>query len=124
MSNLIPSQGENLLPSSRAFEMIARYRENKELILAEDYKKSDILAYSETFNAEDVRLLLSQPGCVGFRVLYGMDDKLWIHAILVGVDANGNDIVIQNLGFGLKNDEGYVVENASRCPPDCPNLNK
>ena len=119
MNNLIPNQGENLLPSSRAFEMIVRYRENKELILAEDFKKSDVLAYSETFNAEDVRLLLSQPGCVGFRVLYGMDDKLWIHAILVGVDANGNDIVIQNPGFGLKNDEGYVVEIGYRCPPIC-----
>lgn len=122
MSNLIPNQGGNLVPVSRANEMIALYRENKETILAPNYKKTDVLAFSETFNADDVRLLLSQPGCVGFRVRYGMDDKLWLHAILVGVDANGNDIIIQNPGFGLKDDEGYVVEDATRCPPDCPTL--
>jgi len=122
MSNLIPNQGGNLVPVSRANEMIALYSENKETILAPDYKKTDVLAFSETFNADDVRLLLSQPGCVGFRIRYGMDDKLWLHAILVGVDANGNDIVIQNSGFGLKDDGGYVVEDASRCPPDCPTL--
>jgi len=122
MSNLIPNQGGNLVPVSRANEMIALYRENKETILAPDYKKTDVLAFSETFNADDVRLLLSQAGCVGFRIRYGMDDKLWLHAILVGVDANGNDIVIQNPGFGLKDDGGYVVEDASRCPPDCPTL--
>lgn len=122
MSNLIPNQGGNLVPVSRANDMIALYRENKETILAPDYKKTDVLAFSETFNADDVRLLLSQPGCVGFRIRYGMDDKLWLHAILVGVDANGNDIIIQNPGFGLKDDEGYVVEDATRCPPDCPTL--
>jgi hypothetical protein len=122
MSYLIPNQGGNLVPVSRANEMIALYRENKETILAPDYKKTDVLAFSETFNADDVRLLLSQPGCVGFRIRYGMDDKLWLHAILVGVDANGNDIVIQNPGFGLKDDGGYVVEDATRCPPDCPTL--
>jgi hypothetical protein len=122
MSNLIPNQGGNLVPVSRANEMIALYRENKETILAPDYKKTDVLAFSETFNADDVRLLLSQPGCVGFRIRYGMDDKLWLHAILVGVDANGNDIVIQNPGFGLKDDGGYVLEDSFRCPPDCPTV--
>ena len=122
MSNLIPNQGGNLVPVSRANEMIALYRENKETILAPNYKKTDVLAFSETFNADDVRLLLSQPGCVGFRVRYGMDDKLWLHAILVGVDANGNDIIIQNPGFGLKDDEGYVLEDSVRFPPDCPTV--
>lgn len=124
MSYLIPNQGSNLLPVSRAEEMLALYRENKETILAPDYKKTDVLAYSETFNADDVRLMLSQPGCVGFRVRYGMDEQLWIHAILVGVDADGNDIVIHNPGFGLKDDGGYVVELAFRCPPDCPTINQ
>lgn len=122
MSNFIPNQGSNLFPVYKAGEMIARYRENKETILAPDYKNSDVLAFSETFNADDVKLLLSQPGCVGFRVRYGMDEKLWIHAILVGVDSKGNDIVINNPGFGLKDDGGYVVEDALRCPPDCQTI--
>ena len=124
MSNFIPNQGSNLIPVKKASEMIARYRENKETILASDYKNSDVLAFSETFNADDVKLLLSQPGCLGFRVRYGMDDKLWIHAILVGVDSEGNDIVINNHGLGLKDDGEYVVENGNRCPPDCLTDNK
>jgi hypothetical protein len=122
MSNFIPNQGSNLIPVKKASEMIARYRENKETILASDYKNTDVLAFSETFNADDVKLLLSQPGCVGFRIRYGMDDKLWIHAILVGVDSKGNDIVIQNPGFGLKDEGEYVVEDALRCPPDCQTI--
>ena len=36
---------------------------------------------------------------------------------LIGVNSNGYDIVIQNPGFGLKKNRGYVVEDAFRCPP-------
>jgi len=36
---------------------------------------------------------------------------------LIGVNANGYDIVIQNPVFGLKENGRYVVEDASRCPP-------
>ncbi len=43
---------------------------------------------------------------------------------LIEVDSNGNDIVIHNPGFGLKDDRGYVVDNATRCPPNCPTVNK
>lgn len=120
MSYLIPSPGSNLVPVSRAKEMITKYRENKNTILASEYKDSAVLATSETFNAEDVRLLLSQEGCVGFRVLYGMDNELKVHSILVGVDKEGQDIIIKNIGSGLKDDEGYVVEESTRCPPLCP----
>jgi hypothetical protein len=36
---------------------------------------------------------------------------------LVEVDSNGNDILIQNPVFGLKENGRYVVEDAFRCPP-------
>jgi hypothetical protein len=36
---------------------------------------------------------------------------------LIGVNANGYDIVIQNPVFGLKENRTYVVEDAFRCPP-------
>ena len=36
---------------------------------------------------------------------------------LIGVNSNGYDIVIQNPGFGLKENRTYVVEDAFRCPP-------
>ncbi|MFM7770628.1 MAG: hypothetical protein ACKO8Q_08730 [Bacteroidota bacterium] len=119
MSYSLPSQGSNLVPVRKAKEMIAIYSANKNNILASEYRDSEILATSETFNADDVRLLLSQPDCVGFRVLYGMDSELKVHSILVGVDGNGNDIVIKNLESGVKEEEGYVIEDANRCPPSC-----
>jgi hypothetical protein len=40
---------------------------------------------------------------------------------LVEVDSDGYDIVIQNPGFGLKDDGGYIVENGNRCPPTLSN---
>ena len=42
---------------------------------------------------------------------------------LVGVDSKGYDIVIQNPGFVLKENGGYVVEEAYRCPPKCQTIN-
>jgi hypothetical protein len=53
-------------------------------------------------------------------VKYELDNKLWIHAILEGEDAEGNDIMIHNPGFGLKDNEGYVVEDSLMRPLTCP----
>ena len=123
MSYLIPSYGEHLIPISLAKEMIARYASTKSTIIAPDYQNADILALNETFNADDVRLLLSQPNCVGFRIHYGMDDLNKIHSILVGVDHNGNDITIKNPNLEHKVDGEFVIEEAVRCPPTCPPSN-
>jgi hypothetical protein len=119
MNNSIPNQGGNLFPIGKAKEMIAKYIENKNTILSTEYKNSDVLANSETFNADDVRLLLSQPGCVGFRVLYGMDNELKIHSILVGVNSEGNEILIKDIKSEVSDEDGYVLEDAIRCPPLC-----
>lgn len=120
MSYSLPNKGSNIVPVSKAKEMIAIYRTKKNSILASEYTDSEILDNSETFNADDVHLLLSQPGCVGFRVLYGMDNELKVHSILVGVDINGKDVIIKNFDSEIKDDEGYVIEDAYRCPPSCP----
>lgn len=122
MSNLIPSKGDNLVPLIEAKNMIAKFRVNVDNILAADYKNKDILFFSETMNADDMRLLLSQPDCVGFRIYSGMDDMLRVHSILVGVNSTGNDIYIKNLGGELSGDEEFVLEHATRCPPDCPTI--
>jgi hypothetical protein len=39
---------------------------------------------------------------------------------LEGEDAEGNDIMIHKSSCGLKDNEGYFVELAFRCLPDCP----
>ncbi len=69
------------------------------------YRKGD----SSAFNAKPVLELLAQPGCVGLRIYKGRDKAGDESMVLVGVDADGNDItkgLLLNLGFP--------------CPPHCP----
>lgn len=60
------------------------------------------------FYGRDILLkLLEQEGCVGIRVYYGRDDRGQKQLVLVGADADGNDL------------ESMVVDNSRICPPDC-----
>jgi hypothetical protein len=79
-----------------------------------------MLAIREAFNTVNESLFLTQPGCNCFSVKYGLDNKLWIHPILEGEDADGNDIMIHKSSFGLKNNEGYFVEDSLMRPLTCP----
>jgi hypothetical protein len=76
----------------------------KEMILISYSKHTGMLGIKETFfNSDNESLFLTQPGCNCFSVKYELDNKLWIHAILEGEDAEGNDIMIHKSSFGLKN---------------------
>jgi len=79
-----------------------------------------MLAIREAFNTDNESLFLTQPGCNCLSVKYEMDNKLWIHAILEGEDADGNVIMIHKSCFGLKDNEGYVVEDSLMRPLTCP----
>lgn len=71
---------------------------------------------SEAFEIESVNTLLSQTGCTSLRIYYGKKTDGTIHAILVGVNKNGEDMT-----------EGLLLEEGNRCPPFCPSdsvLNK
>ncbi|PKV63122.1 hypothetical protein [Pontibacter ramchanderi] len=63
---------------------------------------------SHLFGAETVRNLLEQEGCVGMRIYYALDDNGEQQLLLVGTDAEGNDMT-----------EGLILDLASPCPPDC-----
>ena len=105
-----------------AIEMTTRFRNEKENILQPQYRESNILPICETFNKEMVMQLLLQPTCESIRIYYSMDAKLKLHAILVGVDATGADI-LTGLSTPLTNDDdavGVLLEDATRCPHDCP----
>jgi hypothetical protein len=79
-----------------------------------------MLGIKETFNTDNESLFLTQPGCNCFNVKYGLDRKLLIHVILIALNAARKETIIHNPGLGLKDNEGYVVELAFRCLPDCP----
>lgn len=52
--------------------------------------------------------IMSQKGCVGIRIYNGIDSSGTITNVLVGVDANGNDLY-----------QGKVYDSGIKCPPRC-----
>ena len=57
--------------------------------------------------------ILDQDGCVGIRYYFGEKDDGTPEMILVGVDADGNDLK-----------DGEIAERQYPCPPDCPENNE
>lgn len=75
----------------------------------ESHKETDPLPLSETFNRAELDELLAQPGCAGIRIYYGKSDDGLLHAVLIGVDKNDNDLL----------ENGQILEDSRRCPPVC-----
>jgi hypothetical protein len=109
----------------QAIEMTTLYRLEKENILAVPFKNQNILCKSETFARDVFDSVLAQPGCTGLRVYYGMDPTFKVHAIVVGVNNNNEDILPSALSSKSRTlsltggDEG-IIETGNRCPDDCP----
>ena len=100
--------------------MTARYRAEKENILADAYKGKDLLSICETFDRAAFDQTLALPDCVKLRVYYGMDTTLKVHAIVVGVNSNDQDILPEAGMSTTQLEEGDVVEEGQLCPPICP----
>src|SRR5690348_14296667 len=96
--------------------MTATFKARKEGILDPIFQNRDILANCETFDRTAIDALLAQDGCTQLRIYYGMDTNLQMHAILVGVDANDDDILPTDPN--APNEQ--IVEVGLRCPQFCP----
>lgn len=59
------------------------------------------------YGREVLQQLLEQPGCMGIRIYYARDEKGQKQLVLVGADAEGNDM------------EDLIMDGSSICPPDC-----
>lgn len=110
----------NPISLQQGVEMTTLYRNEKEQILAPEFRGKDILPNSETFDRKSVEDLLAIPGCEKMRIYYGMDTDLKTHAIIVAVNANNEDILPSAMQVNLKDGEEYLWDNAHRCPPICP----
>ena len=116
------SDNNHLISLERAKEMIRTYREKKATILQPEYADSNVLPHSETFNREAFDRLMAQPGCAGVRIYYGMDEQLNVHAIVIGVNENNEDLLpsTDSTGSSEPTGEPLILEEAVRCPPNCP----
>lgn len=65
------------------------------------------------FGREMLQAILDHPACMGVRVYYGYNDDQQQEMLLVGTDANGNDIF-----------DGPMVNRGFPCPPDCGDDNQ
>jgi hypothetical protein len=114
----------DFIPVNQAAKMNAFFRTNRELILKPEYQGQNILCICETFEKEQVADLLNKPGCEFFRIYYGMDDAMKVHAILCAVDENNADILYlqgeTTAALENGNTDGFVVEMGQRCPEECP----
>ena len=122
-TNTLPLPSSHFISLQQAIEMTARYRSEMENILAHEYRSSDILAISETFSRDAFDELLAVPGCAGLRMYYGMDETFKVHAIIVAVNAQNQDLLPAALPSGTNTTEDGdppILEEGQRCPPLCP----
>lgn len=101
---------DNFITLAQAKSYTKKYRDQLNEMLTSEYQGA--LSYCETFDADAVRTLLNQTGCVGFRVYYGLKSDNKVCAIMIGVDDKNEDIT--------NGDESVILENSIKCPPHCP----
>ena len=66
------------------------------------------------FDRSTFERLLSDPGTVGVRVYYGVNDKDELHPIFVPVGKGGANLLVAKSG------ESTIEDYGNPCPPLCP----
>lgn len=117
-TNSLPSANAHFISMDTAIDMTTMYRADKEAILATAWQNQNILPNSETFNRNAFDTLLAIEGCEALRIYYGMDENSKVHAIVVAVNEDNEDILpTQNL---YSQQSENIVEEGQRCPDLCP----
>lgn len=85
-----------------------------------DENPDDVLA--SFTGREIIEAILAQPGCTGIRMFNAINDMGIKQLVLVGADANGDNILeyttIGENGEVVKN-KGIVADRNTICPPSC-----
>lgn len=72
------------------------------------------------FGFEIIQKILREPGCVGLRIYYGIDDKGAKQLMIVGADAKGNNLLPSSVEL-KDGDDNTIADNSMPCPVFCPN---
>lgn len=78
------------------------------------------LSLNETFNVDSIKTLVNTTGAAGIRIYYGMDELKQVHAILVAVNNQNEDILPTVAGVTVAITAPVIVDDAIVCPPTCP----
>ena len=76
-------------------------------------------AKAHFFGMNKINEILKQEGCVGIRVYHGLHENGSRGSMMVGVLANGNDIVTPQMGKDAGGD-GLILDSDFPCPGHCP----
>lgn len=111
------AKGEKI-SKSKARKWVNNYKKKHE--------KDDNYLSSILFDKKIVMDMLNEPKCEGLRVYNAMDDDGSLHFILVGTDANGNNILPPTEEYTTKtileatDGDPILIDDGQKCPPDCP----
>lgn len=85
-------------------------------VLADGYK--EILCNCETFDREAFDKVLAKDGCTGIRIYFGMDAINQLRLVVVGVNAQDQDMISSQSSSLTEDDD--IFDNGRRCPDECP----
>lgn len=98
------------MPIDPAFDHTVSRDEATQLVIAHQSLALPGDLLSTTFNRRAFEQLLGQAGCVGLRVYQARHGDGSPTLVVVGVDAEGED---------LAQAEAVFVQNGTNCPPFC-----
>jgi len=98
----MPPQRDHRIPLAAAAALTRRHRE------AAGGRTAAEGEHGGMFPRDAVQRLLARKGCEGLRIYYGRAEAGTPVLVLVGVDADGNDIA-----------GGEILEWSFPCPPYC-----
>jgi hypothetical protein len=99
------NKSTNVLPKQTAIEYASNWRTLGESKLGQDFFKGFLIPM------EDISQIISK-GCANIRVYIGNDAEDKKHLLIVGVDAEGKDLIDYNNDY-------YVYDFTSSCPDFC-----
>ncbi len=122
--------GEHFITMDYAYALIRNYQKAVHEGKICDNFNTGGWTYAETFAAEVIQQILSQPGCCRFRIYNGLDaNDNRLHLVLVGVNQYGSDILYCNDDSlhpdpgqcGGTGDLNLIGEKGLPCPEGCNN---